>query len=143
MSKTRLILATCLLLASGSLLAAGQDKPATGGELPAWEQLSAEQRELLVAPVRERWNANPAERARIYGHAERWQTMTPEQRKHARRGLRHWEHMDPERRAEMKALFQAMKPMSPEQRKELRKRWRGMTAEQRRQWVEANPARPR
>ena len=145
MHDTRRFLAACLLLASGSLLAAGQDKPPTAAraQLPAWEQLSAEQRELLVAPLRERWNANPTERARIYRHAERWQSMTPEQRRNARRGLRHWEHMDPERRAEMKALFQAMKPMSPEQRKELRKRWHAMTPEQRRQWVEENPATPR
>ena len=34
---------------------------------PAWEQLSQAERELLVAPVRERWNANPAQRARM-GH---------------------------------------------------------------------------
>src|SRR5690606_8762138 len=34
-------------------------------ELPRWEQLSAEQRELLVAPLRDRWNAQPEERARI------------------------------------------------------------------------------
>lgn len=142
MDKTRLFLATCLLLASGSLLAGGQDKPdaAAAVPLPAWEQLSAEQRELLVAPLRERWNANPAERARMYHHAERWHEMTPEQRRHARRGMRHWEHMSPERRAEMKALFQAMQSMTPEQRKELRKRWRAMTPEQRREWVEANPA---
>lgn len=144
MKMTRLFLATCLLLASAGAFAG--DKPQDAGSavpMPAWEQLSAEQRELLVAPLRERWNANPTERSRIYRHAERWQSMTPEQRKHARRGLSHWEHMDPERRAEMKALFQAMKAMSPEERKALRKRWHGMTAEQRRQWVEANPPKPR
>lgn len=143
MDKTRIILATCLLLASSGLLAgnqAGQD--GKDAPLPAWEQLSAEQHDLLVAPLRERWNANPAERARMYHHAERWHEMTPEQRKHARRGMRHWEHMSPERRAEMKALFQAMKAMTPEQRKELRKRWHAMTPEQRRAWVEANPATP-
>ena len=113
MDKTRIFLATCLLLASSGLLAgnqAGQD--GKDAPLPAWEQLSAEQRDLLVAPLRERWNANPAERARMYHHAERWHEMTPEQRKHARRGMRHWEHMSPERRAEMKALFQAMKAMT-------------------------------
>ena len=142
MEKTRLFLATCLLLASAGAFAG--DKPQDAAlPMPAWEQLSAEQRELLVAPLRERWNANPTERSRIYRHAERWQAMTPDERKHARRGLSHWEHMDPERRAEMKALFQAMKSMSPEERKALRKRWHGMTPEQRRQWVGANPPRPR
>src|SRR5690606_13492432 len=60
MDKTRIFLATCLLLASGGLLAgdpAGQNGKDT--PMPAWEQLSAEQRDLLVAPLRERWNANP------------------------------------------------------------------------------------
>src|SRR5690606_27600602 len=104
MDKTRLFLVACLLLLSGGVLAADQDKrDAATAPLPAWEQLSAEQRALLVAPLRERWNANPAERARMYHHAERWHEMTPEQRKHARRGMRHWEHMSPERRSEMKA----------------------------------------
>jgi len=143
MDKTRFFLATCLLLASGGLLAAHQDGQAgKDAPLPAWEQLSPEQRELLVAPLRERWNANPDARPSMYQHAERWHEMTPEQRRHARRGMRHWEHMSPERRAEMKALFQAMKAMTPEQRKELRKRWHAMTPEQRREWVEANPATP-
>jgi acyl-CoA reductase-like NAD-dependent aldehyde dehydrogenase len=36
---------------------------------PAWEQLSAAEREMLVAPVRERWNSNPEARARMMDHA--------------------------------------------------------------------------
>lgn len=107
--------------------------------LPAWEQLAPAQRELLIAPLRERWDANPDERARMYGHAERWRSMTPEQRARARRGLGHWEHMDPARRREMRALFEKMRAMSPEQRKALRDQWHGMTQAQRNAWVEANP----
>lgn len=142
----RILLTTFLLVFAGSAFAAGQDKPetstpatASAAQLPAWEQLTPAQRELLVAPVRGRWDANPPERARIMRHAQRWQSMTPEQRKGARRGLRHWEHMDPARRTEMRALFEKMKAMSPEQRKALRRKWHAMTPEQRRAWVEANP----
>ena len=146
----RILLATLLLACAGSAFATGQHDPETSTpatQLPAWDQLTPVQRELLVAPVRERWDTNPSERARILRHAQRWQSMTPEQRTRARRGLRHWEHMDPARRAEMRALFEKMKAMSPEQRKALREQWHAMTPEQRRAWVEANPpkdnARPR
>lgn len=141
MDNARKLILCTLLLAGGNAFAGGQDKPvqAPAPALPAWEQLTPAQRDLVLAPLRERWNANPAERARMYGHAQRWQAMTPEQRKSARRGLRHWEGMDPARRTEMRALFEKMKAMSPEQRRELRDRWHAMTPEQRRAWVQANP----
>ena len=116
-----------------------QAKPA----LPAWEQLTPAQRELLIAPLRERWDANPGERNRMYGHADRWRSMTPEQRARVRRGLGHWEHMDPARRREMRALFEKMRTMSPEQRKALRDQWHGMTQAQRNAWVEANSPKDR
>ena len=127
-----------LLLASGSVLAGGQAAPATA-TLPAWDQLSPAQRELVLAPMRERWDANPDERAGMYEHAQRWHSMTSEQRHKARRGLRHWEHMEPAQRTEMRALFEKMKTMTPEQRKVLRDQWQAMSPEQRRAWVEANP----
>lgn len=130
-----------LLLASGSALAIGQDKPATPATatLPDWNQLTPTQRETLLTPLRERWDANPGDRAGMYEHARRWSAMTPAQRDDARRGVRHWEHMDPARRTEMRALFEKMKSMTPEQRKDLRDQWRAMSTEQRRAWVEANP----
>ena len=66
-------LALCLLLAvAAPALAADPAAP-----LPAWEQLSAAQREQLIAPMRERWNAEPAQRARMLNHAQRWKQMSP------------------------------------------------------------------
>jgi hypothetical protein len=131
-------IALLLALATGTAVAGGQARPATTA-MPAWEQLSPAQRELLVAPIRERWNANPDERARMYEHAQGWQSMTPEQRARARHGMHRWERMDPERREQMRALFEKMRAMSPEQRKALRDQWRAMSPEQRRAWVQANP----
>ena len=110
---------------------------------PAWEQLSTAERDLLTAPVRERWNGNPDERARMLDHARRWQAMTPEQRQRAHHGMKRWSHMDPEKRAEARALFGKMRHMSPEQRKALREQWHAMTPEQRKAWIEANPPQPR
>jgi len=133
----------------GMLLLAGnsfaQSTPAQ--PLPEWDKLTSQQREALIAPVRERWNADPTERPRMLEHARRWQAMTPEQRQQARKGMRRFEGMKPHQREEARALFERMKSLSPEQRKQLRDEWRAMTAEQRKAWVQNNtpkspPAHP-
>jgi len=115
----------------------------TRAAMPAWEQLTPAQRDLLVAPIRERWNGSPGERTRMYQHAQRWQQMTPEQRGRAHHGMHRWEHMDPQKREEMRALFQKMRAMTPEQRHALRDQWHAMTPGQRKAWVDANPPTPR
>lgn len=124
-----------LVLAAGHALAA----PPPAATLPPWEQLTPAQRELLVAPIRERWNANAQTRTQLLEHAQRWQQLTPQQRARAHHGMRRWEHMEPRQREDMRALFHTMRDMNPEQRRVLRERWHVMTAQQRRAWVEANP----
>lgn len=106
--------------------------------LPAWEQLSPAQRELLIGPIRERWNANPDARTRLFEHAQRWRQLTPEQRTNAHHGLGRWEKMDPQQRQTMRVLFQKMRDLPPDQRRALRERWRAMTPEQRHAWVGEN-----
>ncbi|MGH8073331.1 MAG: DUF3106 domain-containing protein [Lysobacter sp.] len=108
--------------------------------MPAWDQLSDAQREQLIAPVRERWNAEPEQRQRLLERAQRWQEMTPEQRKHAHRGVRRWQHMSPEQRTEARALYAHMRTLDDAERKALKAEWRAMTPEQRKAWVTANPA---
>lgn len=121
--------------------AMASDPPAQ--ELPAWDQLSAAQRELLIAPVRDRWNAEPTQRARLLKHAQRWQQLTPDQRRHARHGMQRWEHLNPEQRTQMRALYERMRGLDPDQRRALKLRWKQMTPEQQRAWVEANPPKAR
>lgn len=125
----------CLLLASGSAFA--QSAPAEA--LPEWDKLSVQQREALLAPVRERWNSEPGQRARMLEHAQRWRSMTPEQRGQARKGMRRFEGMDPQQRQDARALFERMQELTPEQRVQLREQWKGMTPEQRRTWMQQNP----
>ncbi|RRN56442.1 DUF3106 domain-containing protein [Pseudoxanthomonas sp. SGNA-20] len=110
-------------------------------ELPRWEQLSAEQRELLVAPLRDRWNDNPQERARMLERAQRWKELPPEARERARRGMRRFEQMDPEQRQRARAIFEATRQMTPEQRERFRKEWEQMSPAQRQEWLRAHPAR--
>ena len=137
------------LLCSAPVLAqtppsGGHATPAAAARsYPAWEQLSVAEREMLVAPVRERWNSNPETRARMMEHAQRWQTMTPEQRQRAHHGMKRWSHMSPEQREHSRALFGEMRNMTPEQRQELRAKWKAMTPAEREAWIKAHPAVPR
>ncbi|CAN5705463.1 hypothetical protein BH23PSE2_BH23PSE2_00120 [soil metagenome] len=124
----------CALLA-GPAMAQGSGEP----PLPAWEGLTAQQREALIAPIRERWDANPGHRARMLEHAQRWRELTPEQRKHARHGADRWAHMSPGQQREMRALYAKLRSLPEDERRALRERWKAMTPEQRRAWIEANP----
>jgi len=124
----------------GLLLMAGHAwaQSASAPSLPEWDKLTPQQREALVAPVRERWNADPGERARMLEHAQRWKSMTPEQRKQARKGMRRFEDMNPRQREEARVLFLRMKELPPEQRRKLREDWKSMTPEQRHTWIQKN-----
>ena len=134
---------TCLLallLALAPLAASAQANAAA--DLPAWDQLTAEQRELLLAPVRERWNrSEPDRRAHMLEHARRWHAMTPEQREHARHGMKRWRNLPPEKRHQARALFEHTRAMPEAERRAMIQRWKAMTPEQRKAWVEAHPPR--
>ena len=132
---TRALAPLALLLATAPVFAADPTPP----PLPTWEQLSPAQRELLLAPIRERWNSQPQDRQRMLDHAQRWQQMTPEQRQHARHGMQRWEHMDPAQREQMRALFAKMRTLDEPGRAALKAQWRAMTPEQRAAWAKANP----
>lgn len=108
--------------------------------LPAWEDLSPAQRELLIAPIRERWNTEPAQRPRMLAHAERWKTLTPEQRRRARHGVHRWQQMDPEERTRMRAVFAHLRTLPEAERSAFMARWRAMSDEQKRSWAQAHPA---
>ena len=133
--RTRLL--ACLLALAPLAAFAQQAPPAP---LPAWEQLTPEQRELLLAPVRDRWNDSPpGKRQDMLEHAKRWQSMTPEQRKHARHGMKRWQGMPLEKRLHARALFEYIRPLPEAERKAMIERWKAMTPEQRDAWVEAHP----
>ena len=113
---------------------------ARGTTLPAWDQLSAEQRDALIAPLRDRWNDSPQDRQRMLDHARRWKSMPPEERERARRGMHRFEQMNPEQRQRARAIFDQTRDMTPEQRRDFRERWGKMTPEQRNEWLRAHPA---
>ena len=132
---------TCLLVILLSLAPfAGAQSPGAGAPLPAWDQLSAEQRELLLAPVRERWNRSaPEKRAHMLEHARRWQSMSPAERERARHGMKRWRDLPPEKRDQAQALFEHTRGLPEAERKAMIERWKTMTPEQRKAWTEAHP----
>lgn len=131
------LLGVALLALAGTVRAA---PPAVDTPLPAWEQLTPAQREQLIAPIRDRWNAEPAQRRRMLNHAQRWQSLTPEQRQHARRGVKRWQQMDSEDREQMRMVFDHLHAMPEAERAVFMRKWRAMSAEQKRAWLQAHPA---
>lgn len=109
-------------------------------QYPEWDQLTPAQRDALIAPLRERWNRNPDERARMAERAQRWKAMPRDQRERAGHGMQRWEHMTPEQRSEARALFHAMRGMDKDQRKAFMAQWRQKTPQQKTDWLKAHPA---
>jgi hypothetical protein len=130
MTRLRCLVVLLALLAPALKANAG-DPP-----LPEWERLSEAQRALLVAPIRERWNAEPEARARMLRHAQRWQQLTPQQRRHAHRGMKRWSHLSPEQQDRARAIFARIRDLPEGERRQWRERWRQMTPEQRKAWLE-------
>lgn len=130
-----LLLATLALAPTTSL---AQDAKADA--MPAWEQLTPAQRELLIAPVRDRWNREPEKRERFMAYAKRWKAMPQPQRERARHGMQRWEGMTPEQREQARAVFHAVRGLDKDARGEFMQKWRQMTPQQRTDWVKAHPA---
>ena len=114
--------------------------PPTATQYPEWDKLTPAQRDALITPLRERWNANPDERARMIERAQRWTTMPRDQRDRARHGMQRWEHMSPDQRGEARALFHVMRGMAREERKAFLAEWRQKSPQQRAEWLQAHPA---
>ena len=130
---------TLLALVLWPAFAFAQAQPAAT-QYPEWDKLGPAQRDALIAPLRERWNSNPDERARMIERAQRWKSMPRDQRDRARHGMQRWEHMSPEKRVEARALFHAMRDMDAEQRKAFLADWRQKNPQQRAEWLKAHPA---
>ena len=142
---------------------------AAPASLPDWDHLSPAQRDAIMAVVRERWNGNPGQRARMLQHAERWRQMTPDQRRQAMHGQHRWEQMSPEEREralsayrqsrgqgqprsglppdQRRELQDDLRSLPQDDRRELRQQYRAMPPEQReqarRQWESMTPEQRR
>ncbi len=158
MTHTTRLLLTLLLCAGPCALTLAQDRP-TGPPpsppidgpgpraqdprdetpMPEWNQLTQQQRQIMIDALRERWNDVPEERPKMYRHARRWLDMTPEQRKQAKAGMDRFRNMTPEQRGEARALFDRMRTLNPQQRNELQQRWQKMSPDERSSWLREHP----
>lgn len=134
----RLLLALVLMFAPAFAMA--QVKPVPATPLPEWDQLTSAQRDELIAPLRDRWNRSPEDRARLFERAHRWQTMPRDTRERAHHGMQRWEKMSPEQRRHAQALFHALRKLDKAERTAFLAKWHAMTPQQRNDWVVAHPA---
>ena len=133
----RTIRLTVFVLALWPALAFAQAQ-STGTQYPEWDSLTPAQRDALIAPLRDRWNSNPDERARMLERAQRWKAMPPSLRDRARHGAQRWEDMSPAQRDQARALFHAMRSLDKDGRDAFLAKWRQMTPQQRETWMREN-----
>lgn len=111
-----------------------------GVKVPTWDELTPAQ-QASVARLRDRWDALPAsQRVMALERGERrarWEAMTPEQRERIREGMRNYRELPPELRETMRESMRAMRAMPEEEREAVFARWRSLSPEQRRAWLEA------
>jgi hypothetical protein len=130
----------CACLLSIVSVCANAQPPAPvpeGVSVPSWSQLDA-QRQTDLQPFADRWDRMPASRrVQILERYERWQRLPPEQREALRDGLANYQRMSPEQRQKIRDSMHVIRTLPPDQRHALRQRWRAMTPEQRKAWLDA------
>ena len=109
-------------------------------DVPEWSRLTPDQQRRLQR-LRERWHDLPPARRvraleRLRRH-DRWAQLGPEDRARLRDGARNFRDLPPELRARMRASFAAIHALPEPERQRLLARWRTLTPDQRRAWLEA------
>ncbi len=99
-----------------------------------WNQLNANQREML-APLQSQWDRLPPRRQqRMATHAEQWAQLPPERREKIQHHLERWAQMTPEQRrdaARNEHAFQSMAPADRQRVQEAFRRFQSLSPEQR------------
>lgn len=107
-----------------------------GVRVPAWQELSSEQRHDL-ARFRDHWDAMPASRrVAILERWQRWRANAPADGETLRRGERNFRSLSPELRSRMRRSLAAVAELPPEEQRRLRRIWRDLSPEGRRAWLE-------
>lgn len=110
-----------------------------GVVVPAWDELTPEQRKHLARHEGE-WDTLPASRrVQALEHAQRrarWEAMTPEQRDRIRKGMRNYRDLSPAQREQMREAMRVMRGLPAQERQALADKWRSLDPEQRRAWLE-------
>jgi len=130
----RLCLLVCLLLA----VATAQAAPVVPEQVkvPAWNELS-DQQQADLSHLAGRWDRLPASRRVLilerYSH---WKHLPAQEREALREGARNFRQMSPRQREKMRMSMDAVRALPRAQQRRLRERWRSMTPQQRRLWLD-------
>jgi len=131
----RALLLALLLLFAAPVVQARPAMPGPIAAAPTWGQLSPKQQADLAWLERDWDRMPPDRRARILRRWERWQGLSPEQQQRLREGRRNFRELSPRQRDAMRESFRALRALPPDEQQRLRALWRGMTPEQRREWL--------
>ena len=126
------------LLAASCLMSTAQAsrRPPEGVTVPAWDQLSSQQR-LDLSAFAERWDRLPASRrVLILERYKRWENLPEPRREALREGARNFRQMSPGQRLKMRRSMAMVRALPEDQRRRLRQLWRSMTPLQRRAWLD-------
>ena len=109
-------------------------------DVPRWADLSPDRQQRLER-LRDRWEAMPpAKRVRVLHRLQRhdrWLAHDPAERERLRAGARNFREMPPALKATMRASFVALQRLPEAEREALQARWRALSPEARRAWLEA------
>ena len=109
-------------------------------DVPRWADLTPD-RQRRLAHLRDRWEAMPpAKRVRVLHRLQRhdrWLALDPAERERLRAGARNFREMPPALKATMRASFVALQRLPEAERGPLLARWRSLSPEARRAWLEA------
>ena len=133
----RLVLTSCLVIATASWVidAPGQEAPAPGASLsekqvatsrPAKDTPHGRQSQERVRArerARERWEKmSPDQRRQLLEHYKRWNTMSQEERMRVRENYERWKNMSGDQQRKLRRRMNNMNEMPESQRREMQRR---------------------
>ena len=90
---------------------------------PAWNELTAQQRQAL-APVQGEWDKFDAKRKQKWLRvAERYPKMSPREQARVQRRMSEWVNLTPEQRSAARSRFREFEQLSPERKATVRRKW--------------------
>jgi hypothetical protein len=133
-ARTVKIVLTALAFSLGAVHSSLAEVPSLNQ--PAWEQLSPEQRSILQ-PLAGEWPSMESYRRKKWlGIAQRYSTMSPDEKARVDQRMKEWAKLTPEQRQQARASFKSLKQVPPEHKEDVKKKWEEysqLPAEQREQ----------
>ena len=90
---------------------------------PNWEQLTPEQRSVLK-PLANDWPAMESYRRKKWlGIAQRYSTMSAEEKLRVGQRMKDWASLTPEQRSQARANYKSLKQVPPDHKEDIKRKW--------------------